>query len=110
MVGAVVVAPSGEVVGEGFHERAGGDHAEIRALAQAGARARGATLYCTLEPCCHEGRTGPCAPRVAEAGIARVVVAMVDPNPRVRGGGLAHLRVARRRRRRRDAAARRRSA
>ena len=93
MVGAVIVAPSGEVVGEGFHERAGGDHAEIRALAQAGPRARGATLYCTLEPCCHEGRTGPCAPRVAEAGIARVVVAMVDPNPRVRGGGLAHLRA-----------------
>ena len=93
MVGALIVAPSGEVVGEGSHERAGGDHAEIRALAQAGARARGATLYCTLEPCCHQGRTGPCAPRVAEAGIARVVVAMVDPNPRVRGGGLAHLRA-----------------
>ena len=85
MVGAVVVARSGEVVGEGFHERAGQDHAEIRALAQAGAAARAATLYCTLEPCCHEGRTGPCAPRVADAGIARVVVAMVDPNPRVRG-------------------------
>ena len=93
MVGAVIVAPSGEVVGEGFHERAGGDHAEIRALAQAGARARGATLYCTLEPCCHRGRTGPCAPRVADAGIARAVVAMVDPNPRVRGRGLAHLRA-----------------
>lgn len=92
MVGAVVVTPSGEVAGEGFHERAGGDHAEIRALAQAGPRARGGTLYCTLEPCCHRGRTGPCAPRVAEAGIVRVVVAMVDPNPRVRGGGLAYLR------------------
>ncbi len=93
MVGAVIVAPSGEVVGEGHHERAGGEHAEIRALAQAGPRARGATLYCTLEPCCHRGRTGPCAPRVAEAGIVRTVVAMVDPNPRVRGGGLAHLRA-----------------
>ena len=93
MVGAVVVARSGEVVGEGFHERAGGDHAEIRALAQAGAAARAATLYCTLEPCCHDGRTGPCAPRVADAGIARAVVAMVDPNPRVRGGGIAHLRA-----------------
>ena len=80
------------MVGEGFHERAGGDHAETRALAQAGVRARGATLYCTLEPCCHQGRTGPCAPRVADAGIMRVVVAMVDPDPRVRGGGLAHLR------------------
>ena len=93
MVGAVIVAPSGAVVGEGHHERAGGDHAEIRALAQAGSRARGATLYCTLEPCCHQGRRGPCAPRVAEAGIVRAVVAMVDPNPRVRGGGLAHLRA-----------------
>ena len=93
MVGAVIVARSGAVVGEGFHERAGGDHAEIRALAQAGTRARGGTLYCTLEPCCHQGRTGPCAPPVADAGIARVVVAMVDPNPRVEGGGLAYLRT-----------------
>lgn len=93
MVGAVIVTPAGEVVGEGFHERAGGDHAEVRALAQAGARARGATLYCSLEPCCHHGRTGPCAPRVAEAGIARAVVAMVDPHPRVRGGGVAYLRA-----------------
>lgn len=93
MVGAVVVDRSGEVVGEGFHERAGGDHAEIRALAQAGGLARGATLYCTLEPCSHQGRTGPCAPRVADAGIARVVVAMIDPNPRVRGRGLAYLRA-----------------
>ena len=68
MVGAVVVSTDGVIVGQGFHERAGEPHAEVRALGEAGPRARGATLYCTLEPCCHQGRTGPCAPRIVEAG------------------------------------------
>src|ERR1700682_4569082 len=68
MVGAVVVSNDGVIVGQGFHERAGEPHAEVYALGMAGARARGATLYCTLEPCCHQGRTGPCAPRIVEAG------------------------------------------
>jgi diaminohydroxyphosphoribosylaminopyrimidine deaminase/5-amino-6-(5-phosphoribosylamino)uracil reductase len=93
MVGAIVVR-DGEIVGEGFHERAGGPHAEVVALAAAGPRSRGATLYVTLEPCSYHGRTPPCAPAVAKAGIRRVVVAAVDPNPRVSGGGLATLRAA----------------
>ncbi|HSC25940.1 MAG TPA: bifunctional diaminohydroxyphosphoribosylaminopyrimidine deaminase/5-amino-6-(5-phosphoribosylamino)uracil reductase RibD, partial [Vicinamibacterales bacterium] len=92
MVGAVVVDEEGVVVGRGAHERAGGPHAEILALADAGTRARGGTLYCTLEPCIHTGRTGPCAPRVVEAGIRRAVIAGVDPNPLVAGRGLDHLR------------------
>jgi diaminohydroxyphosphoribosylaminopyrimidine deaminase / 5-amino-6-(5-phosphoribosylamino)uracil reductase len=92
MVGAVVVSPDGVVVGQGFHKRAGEAHAEVQALGMAGARARGATLYCTLEPCCHQGRTGPCAPRIVEAGIARVVAATVDPNPVVDGRGFSYLR------------------
>ena len=87
MVGAVVVDDDGVVVGRGSHERAGGPHAEVHALDDAGDRARGATLYCTLEPCSHTGRTGPCAPRVVEAGIRRAVIAVEDPNPRVRGRG-----------------------
>src|SRR5687767_8780881 len=91
MVGAVIVDDDGVVVGRGSHEFAGGPHAEIHALNDAGPRARGATLYCTLEPCCHTGRTGPCAPRIVEAGIRRVVVAIRDPNPLVAGRGLAHL-------------------
>jgi diaminohydroxyphosphoribosylaminopyrimidine deaminase/5-amino-6-(5-phosphoribosylamino)uracil reductase len=93
MVGAVVVSPDGVIVGQGFHERAGEAHAEVHALDMAGARARGATLYCTLEPCCHQGRTGPCAPRVVEAGIVRVVAATLDPDPRVDGRGLNYLRA-----------------
>jgi diaminohydroxyphosphoribosylaminopyrimidine deaminase/5-amino-6-(5-phosphoribosylamino)uracil reductase len=92
MVGALVVDADGVIVGRGSHERAGAPHAEVHALADAGDRARGATLYCTLEPCAHTGRTGPCAPRVVEAGIRRAVIAVEDPNPRVRGLGLDFLR------------------
>jgi len=92
MVGAVVVDDDGVVVGRGSHGFAGGPHAEIYALEDAGARARGATLYCTLEPCSHTGRTGPCAPRVAAAGIRRAVIAIEDPNPLVSGRGLSWLR------------------
>jgi diaminohydroxyphosphoribosylaminopyrimidine deaminase/5-amino-6-(5-phosphoribosylamino)uracil reductase len=89
-----VIARGERVLGEGFHKRAGGLHAEVLALGEAGARARGATLYVTLEPCSHHGRTPPCAPLVREAGIARVVAATPDPNPRVSGRGLALLRRA----------------
>ncbi len=92
LVGAVVVSPEGVVVGQGAHERAGEPHAEVHALSAAGSRARGATLYCTLEPCCHVGRTGPCVTRIVEAGIKRVVAAMEDPNPIVSGRGFAFLR------------------
>ena len=92
LVGAVVVAPDGVIEGQGFHERAGEPHAEVHALTRAGAGARGATLYCTLEPCCHLGRTGPCVERIAEAGIVRVVAAVGDPNPKVNGRGFAYLR------------------
>ena len=92
MVGAVVVSPDGVVVGQGYHERAGEPHAEINALNVAGDRARGATLYCTLEPCSHTGRTGPCVERIAAAGISRVVASMRDPNPKVSGSGFDYLR------------------
>jgi diaminohydroxyphosphoribosylaminopyrimidine deaminase/5-amino-6-(5-phosphoribosylamino)uracil reductase len=89
-----VLADGARVVGEGWHERAGGPHAEIVALAAAGAAARGATAYVTLEPCSHHGRTPPCADALVAAGIARVVYAMRDPNPRVDGGGAARLAAA----------------
>jgi diaminohydroxyphosphoribosylaminopyrimidine deaminase/5-amino-6-(5-phosphoribosylamino)uracil reductase len=92
-VGAVIVN-NGEVVGRGFHTWSGVKHAEILALEEAGERARGATLYLTLEPCSHYGRTGPCADEVIRAGIRHVVVAMQDPNPRVRGEGLRRLAAA----------------
>jgi diaminohydroxyphosphoribosylaminopyrimidine deaminase/5-amino-6-(5-phosphoribosylamino)uracil reductase len=94
MVGAVVVTSAGEVVGEGAHLRAGAPHAEIEALAAAGARGRGATLYLTLEPCAHRGRTPPCAPAIVAAGVARVVAALGDPNPLVAGRGFETLRRA----------------
>ena len=93
MVGAIVVDPDGVVVGRGFHEQAGGAHAEVHALRDAGGRAAGATLYCTLEPCSHVGRTGACAPLVADSGVARVVVATGDPNPLVNGRGIDILRT-----------------
>jgi diaminohydroxyphosphoribosylaminopyrimidine deaminase/5-amino-6-(5-phosphoribosylamino)uracil reductase len=93
MVGAVVVTAEGVVVGQGRHERAGEPHAEVHALAEAGDRSRGATLYVTLEPCCHTGRTGPCTTRIIEAGITRVVAPILDPNPAVNGAGFAALRA-----------------
>jgi diaminohydroxyphosphoribosylaminopyrimidine deaminase/5-amino-6-(5-phosphoribosylamino)uracil reductase len=93
-VGAVIVDDRGEVVGSGFHTYDGVKHAEILALEQAGERARGATLYINLEPCSHQGRTGPCADALIAAGIRRVVAGVVDPNPLVRGQGFARLREA----------------
>src|SRR5690606_37605847 len=92
-VGCVLVK-DGVVVGEGWHERPGEPHAEVNALRAAGERARGATAYVTLEPCCHFGRTPPCADALIEAGVARVIAAMEDPNPKVAGGGLKKLRDA----------------
>jgi diaminohydroxyphosphoribosylaminopyrimidine deaminase/5-amino-6-(5-phosphoribosylamino)uracil reductase len=92
MVGAVIVCDDGTVVGQGFHERAGGPHAEVRALDEAGDLSRGASLFCTLEPCCHVGRTGPCVERIVSAGIKRVVATIEDPNPIVSGRGFEHLR------------------
>lgn len=94
MVGAVVVK-QGRIVGRGFHLRPGLPHAEILALRQAGSRAQGATLYVTLEPCCHlRKRTPPCVPDIIRSGIRRVVIAMTDPNPFVKGKGAAALRRA----------------
>jgi len=93
-VGAVLVDASGNVVGEGFHTYEGVKHAEVLAIEQAGERARGATLYINLEPCSHQGRTGPCADAVIAAGIKRVVASTTDPNPAVGGRGFARLRQA----------------
>ena len=93
VVGACVVSSDGVVVGQGAHQRAGEPHAEVHALEEAGVEERGATLYCTLEPCSHTGRTGPCVDRILQAGITRVVAAMEDPFPLVRGRGFATLRA-----------------
>ncbi|MFB6562595.1 bifunctional diaminohydroxyphosphoribosylaminopyrimidine deaminase/5-amino-6-(5-phosphoribosylamino)uracil reductase RibD [Streptomyces sp. NPDC056400] len=93
VVGCVITDASGTTVGEGWHERAGGPHAEVHALCAAGEAARGGTAYVTLEPCNHTGRTGPCAQALAGAGITRVVYAVSDPNPQASGGG-ATLRAA----------------
>jgi diaminohydroxyphosphoribosylaminopyrimidine deaminase / 5-amino-6-(5-phosphoribosylamino)uracil reductase len=92
-VGCVLVADE-DIVGSGWHRRAGEAHAEVHALREAGSRARGATAYVTLEPCSHHGRTPPCADALIAAGVARVVVAVQDPNPKVAGEGLARLRAA----------------
>jgi len=92
-VGCVIVR-DGAILGEGFHQYDGKDHAEIVALKQAGERARGATLYVTLEPCNHTGRTGPCTEAIIAAGISRVIAAMEDPNPKTHGTGFGRLRAA----------------
>ncbi|CUH94224.1 Riboflavin biosynthesis protein RibD [Propionispora sp. 2/2-37] len=92
MVGAVIVN-NGQIVGEGWHQAAGTPHAEIHALCQAGHLAKNATLYVTLEPCCHYGRTGPCSDAIITAGIKKVIVAMTDPNPVVAGKGISILRA-----------------
>ena len=92
-VGAVVVR-EGTLLGTGHHRRAGDEHAEVMALREAGERARGATLYVTLEPCNHHGRTAPCTEALLRAGVARVVFAVPDPNPHVRGHGREMLRAA----------------
>ena len=93
LVGAVIVSPDGVVVGQGRHPRAGAPHAEAFAIEDAGDRARGATMFVNLEPCCHTGRTGPCTKRIIAAGLRRVVAAMADPNPVVSGKGFDELRA-----------------
>jgi diaminohydroxyphosphoribosylaminopyrimidine deaminase/5-amino-6-(5-phosphoribosylamino)uracil reductase len=93
-VGSVIVDDQLRLIGEGWHERFGGPHAEVVALAQAGERARGATLYVTLEPCCHYGKTPPCTEAVIAAGIKKIVVGMPDPFPQVAGKGIERLRAA----------------
>lgn len=93
MVGAVVINAAGQCVGEGWHYRAGEPHAEVLALQAAGEQARDATVYVTLEPCCHTGRTGPCTEVLLQAGVKRVVVAVRDPNPQVAGAGIQRLQA-----------------
>ena len=93
MVGCVIVNAEGQIVGEGYHHKAGEPHAEVNALKEAGTEARGATAYVTLEPCAHYGRTGPCCVALAKAGIKKVVVACTDPNPQVAGEGINYLRL-----------------
>src|SRR5690606_15550779 len=92
-VGCLLVK-DGQILAEGWHYRAGGAHAEVHALQQAGEAARGATAYVTLEPCNHTGRTGPCTQALIAAGVSRVVYGMEDPNPRVSGTGLGCLEAA----------------
>jgi diaminohydroxyphosphoribosylaminopyrimidine deaminase/5-amino-6-(5-phosphoribosylamino)uracil reductase len=94
LVGAVVVADDGTIIAEGFHQKAGEPHAEVLALDRAGDRARGQTLYVNLEPCCHHGKTPPCSERVIASGVRRVVFGMLDPNPKVAGGGKRALESA----------------
>jgi diaminohydroxyphosphoribosylaminopyrimidine deaminase/5-amino-6-(5-phosphoribosylamino)uracil reductase len=93
LVGAVITKDD-QMVGEGYHQKAGTPHAEIHALHMAGPRSRGGTLYVTLEPCCHHGRTPPCTDALIKAGLKKVVVAMTDPNPKVAGNGIAKLQAA----------------
>lgn len=94
MVGSVITDAQGKVVGSGFHAKAGTPHAEVHAIEEAGEAARGGTLYVNLEPCCHHGRTPPCADAVIASGVKRVVIGMRDPNPKVAGGGIKRLNEA----------------
>lgn len=93
-VGSVIVDDNLNLIGEGYHQKYGGPHAEIHALDIAGAKANGATIYITLEPCCHQGKTGPCSKAVIQAGIKKAIIAMRDPAPHVDGGGIADLEQA----------------
>ncbi|MBD3310791.1 bifunctional diaminohydroxyphosphoribosylaminopyrimidine deaminase/5-amino-6-(5-phosphoribosylamino)uracil reductase RibD [Candidatus Woesearchaeota archaeon] len=93
MVGCVI-ARQGRIIAEGYHEKAGGPHAEVQALKKAGKKARGAVMYANLEPCCHHGKTPPCTDAIIKAGIKNVVCAMRDPNPRVSGEGIRQLKAA----------------
>src|SRR5262245_32624786 len=94
MVGAVVLDVAGQLAGEGYHATFGGPHAEVIALEIAGGKARDRTLFVTLEPCCHHGKTPPCTDAIIAAGVKRVVAAMADPFPKVAGGGVKLLRDA----------------